>query len=51
MKFTAGFTLYLQSWRKAPGWWRGGWPCQTAGLAPLYPPVRALAPLTPQRWT
>lgn len=43
-------TLYLQSWMRAPGSWRGGWPCQMAGLAPLYLPARPLDPLTLLHW-
>lgn len=43
-------TLYLQSWRKAPGWWRGGWPCQRADLAPPYHPEKPQDPLTLLHW-
>lgn len=42
--------LYLQSWRTAPGWWRGRWPCQRADLAPPHLPETQLDLLTPQHW-
>lgn len=38
--------VYLQSWRKAPDWWRGGCSCRTLGSTPPYRPETPRAPPT-----
>lgn len=42
--------MCLQSWRRAPGWWRGGWPCRRADFAPPHLPETPPHPLTLQHW-
>lgn len=40
--------VHLQSWRKAPGWWRGGCSCRTLGSTPPYRPETPRGPSTLQ---